>query len=227
MKNLAGVLGTLALFFFLSVIFIQPLRDYMNSLFHRADFMEERIIGTVSTYNPRVREIQVMLTDAKYYDDVEDGLMGEKTRVALKAFQEARGLKPSGRIDEDTFLALNRMANREPAVETLRPVAPEQRQAMPPAPVSAEVRQPAVAMDSPAVSAPQSAKKASGVIPAPNDWFKKIQVALKKAGYYNGTVDGKPGAATIQAIKSFQKANGLKADGVVGALTWEKLKTIK
>lgn len=51
-----------------------------------------------------------------------------------------------------------------------------------------------------------------------------IQKALKGAGYYQGTVDGKIGAATKNAVKAFQKDHGLGPDGVVGQRTWEKLK---
>ncbi|MBU1113038.1 MAG: peptidoglycan-binding protein [Candidatus Omnitrophica bacterium] len=52
---------------------------------------------------------------------------------------------------------------------------------------------------------------------------KNIQRALKNAGFYSGTVDGKIGKNTRKAIKNFQKENGLKADGMVGKRTWEKL----
>jgi len=48
---------------------------------------------------------------------------------------------------------------------------------------------------------------------------KKIQVALKNAGFYNGPIDGKIGKNTKQAIKEFQKANGLSTDGIVGPKT--------
>ncbi len=52
-----------------------------------------------------------------------------------------------------------------------------------------------------------------------------IQKALKKAGYYNGAIDGKVGPGTRDAIASFQKDNGLEADGVCGRGTWAKLKS--
>ena len=52
-----------------------------------------------------------------------------------------------------------------------------------------------------------------------------IQKALKKAGYYNGAVDGKVGPGTRDAIAAFQKDNGLKADGVCGRGTWAKLQS--
>lgn len=53
---------------------------------------------------------------------------------------------------------------------------------------------------------------------------KDIQQALKGAGYYQGTVDGKIGPSTKSAVKAFQKDHGLDADGVVGKGTWNKLK---
>jgi murein L,D-transpeptidase YcbB/YkuD len=52
---------------------------------------------------------------------------------------------------------------------------------------------------------------------------RKIQTALQNAGYYKGVVDGKIGKKTQLAIKSFQRAKGLKADGVVGKKTWARL----
>jgi len=52
-----------------------------------------------------------------------------------------------------------------------------------------------------------------------------IQKALKKAGYYSGAIDGKVGPGTRDAIASFQKDNGLTADGVCGRATWAKLKS--
>lgn len=48
---------------------------------------------------------------------------------------------------------------------------------------------------------------------------KQIQRALKSAGYYQGPIDGKIGSKTKAAIIKFQKAIGLKADGIVGKRT--------
>lgn len=52
-----------------------------------------------------------------------------------------------------------------------------------------------------------------------------IQKALKSAGYYSGSVDGKIGPDSREALRSFQRDNGLTADGVCGRQTWSKLKT--
>ena len=55
---------------------------------------------------------------------------------------------------------------------------------------------------------------------------KKIQEALKIAGYYDGEVDGKIGPKTKKAIREFQAAKGLKVDGVVGPKTWAELEKV-
>ncbi|MDD4954631.1 MAG: peptidoglycan-binding domain-containing protein [Candidatus Omnitrophica bacterium] len=52
-----------------------------------------------------------------------------------------------------------------------------------------------------------------------------IQKALKGAGLYSGSIDGKIGPKTKKAIEEFQSKNGLTADGKVGPKTWEKLKS--
>ena len=52
-----------------------------------------------------------------------------------------------------------------------------------------------------------------------------LQRALKNAGYYQGTIDGKVGSGTKQAIKNFQKDRGLTTDGVCGRQTWTQLKS--
>lgn len=49
---------------------------------------------------------------------------------------------------------------------------------------------------------------------------QEIQTALKNAGLYAGTIDGKVGPVTKKAIEEFQKSNNLKVDGKVGPQTW-------
>ena len=46
-----------------------------------------------------------------------------------------------------------------------------------------------------------------------------VQVALKRLGLYNATVDGVRGPVTKHAIVSFQRRRGLSVDGVVGPQT--------
>lgn len=50
-----------------------------------------------------------------------------------------------------------------------------------------------------------------------------VQLALTNAGYNPGAIDGKIGKRSIGAIKRFQRAEKLKADGIVGKRTWSRL----
>lgn len=55
------------------------------------------------------------------------------------------------------------------------------------------------------------------------DMVQKVQQKLKTWGYYTGSVDGKFGQTTYDAIIRFQRKNGLTADGVVGKSTFAAL----
>ena len=47
----------------------------------------------------------------------------------------------------------------------------------------------------------------------------QIQTKLKRWGYYNGNIDGIYGTQTLEAVKYFQRKNGLTADGIAGPAT--------
>ena len=51
----------------------------------------------------------------------------------------------------------------------------------------------------------------------------QIQTRLKNWGYYTGKIDGVYGTGTFNAVKYFQRKNGLTADGVVGSKTLKAL----
>lgn len=48
---------------------------------------------------------------------------------------------------------------------------------------------------------------------------KTIQTKLKRWGYYNGNIDGIYGTQTLNAVKYFQRKNGLTVDGIAGTKT--------
>ena len=51
------------------------------------------------------------------------------------------------------------------------------------------------------------------------DEVRQIQTKLKRWGYYNGNVDGIYGSQTLEAVKYFQRKNGLTVDGIAGPAT--------
>ena len=48
---------------------------------------------------------------------------------------------------------------------------------------------------------------------------RTIQTKLKRWGYYKGNVDGIYGSQTLEAVKYFQRKNGLTVDGIAGTNT--------
>jgi len=168
-------------FFVLAGVFIAPLRNYMNNLFSKdkARSEEKQLIGIVSVYNPQVQLIQKILKEAHYNPGVADGVMGAKTRAAIKNFQKDKGLQPTGTVDSKTWDALKKE---------------------------------------------EGARKKQASVQQPKDKKKQVQIALQKAGFYKGKIDGEINKeATREAVKAFQKAKSLKVDGIVGVRTWAEL----
>jgi len=64
----------------------------------------------------------------------------------------------------------------------------------------------------------------SSLIRVPGVSVTDVQSALVRAGFDPGPVDGHAGKKTTKAIKAFQNARSLAADGVVGEKTWNLLK---
>ncbi len=52
---------------------------------------------------------------------------------------------------------------------------------------------------------------------------KELQRRLKNWGYYSGSVDGIYGKQTVEAVKYFQRKNGLTPDGIAGKATYAAL----
>lgn len=51
----------------------------------------------------------------------------------------------------------------------------------------------------------------------------QIQTKLKRWGYYKGNIDGIYGSQTLEAVKYFQRKNGLAVDGIAGKNTLEAM----
>ena len=91
-----------------------------------------------------------------------------------------------------------------------------------------------VKKDIPPASQPETAAPYSGVQVnlqelsrgSAGEQVKTVQRILAAMGYDLGTLnpyDGQFGSKTDAAVRAFQKAKGLTADGIVGQLTWNKL----
>jgi len=216
------VLGFILLVLLLVIMFVSPVRNYMNNLFHKdkSELKEEQIIGTVSGYNPRVKEIQEILKEAGLEPGSIDGVMGGRTRTAIKEFQKKKSLKPTGKIDSTTRLALDR--EKEIIKSSSQPDAGIDSSLDRESALTAKDAHLEGVKDDLTNKAKVQDEVLSFRLKS-KDRVEQIQSALKKANFYKGKIDGKIGPQTKRAIKAFQKSKGLNPDGVVGPQTWEEL----
>ncbi|MFH0926066.1 MAG: peptidoglycan-binding domain-containing protein [bacterium] len=192
---------------------------------HSVELKEKRLIGNISGYNYEVTEIQDTLREMGIYSGEMDGLMSPKTREAIKEFQVLKELNPTGIIDSETILELDMEKIGRSTTENIDKEFVDQEfdvgedakmQKKQPDEVvktnEKEIKNMYKVQDEVLASRLKSKKR-----------IKQIQVALKKAGFYKGRVDGKIGVQTESAIKAFQEAKGLIVDGIVEQKTWDAL----
>ena len=143
-----------------------------------------------------IATIQTALKQLKLYSADITGHYGEKTETAVKKFQKKYALEDNGVVDEATRAALYEAAG---------------------------ITYTAGSSSSSGASSSNSSVSSSGGTTLRydmrSDAVLKLQQDLSKLGYYSGTISGHFGSKTEAAVMSFQKANGLSADGVAGEKT--------
>jgi peptidoglycan hydrolase-like protein with peptidoglycan-binding domain len=73
------------------------------------------------------------------------------------------------------------------------------------------------------LSLPPDSEKRPTFIAQSGSEVEELQRLLAKLGFAPGNVDGVLGPRTADAVRKFQKENGLTADGLVGPATWNAL----
>ena len=149
-----------------------------------------------------IATIQTALNQLKLYSAGITGHYGEKTETAVKKFQKKYALEDNGVVDEATRAALYEAAG---------------------------ITYIAGSSSSSGASSSNSSVSSSGGTTLRydmrSDAVLKLQQDLSKLGYYSGTISGHFGSKTEAAVMSFQKANGLSADGIAGSKTLAKIAT--
>jgi peptidoglycan hydrolase-like protein with peptidoglycan-binding domain len=146
-----------------------------------------------------VGDIQRELSRRGYYDGAVDGMHGPKLEAAIREFEQAAGLKPTGDPTEALVGAIMRAAVK-PAPERARPVQP----------------------------APVASRRAEAVAEAgaPSPRVAAIQRALADFGYGqikpNGVLDG----GTQAAIEKFERERKLPVTGQISDRLARELSTL-
>lgn len=95
----------------LLIVLLSPTAIHAESSFSCCPLhcLEERVLFLKSPpmTGEDVEVLQKELKATGYYKQTIDGIFGETTHHAVISFQEARGLQPSGMVDESTWQSLN------------------------------------------------------------------------------------------------------------------------
>ena len=216
LMRLIKVIPVLVFIFLASLLFNNLYEKRQHN--HALALKEQKIIGSVTRPNPRVKEIQKILHDLKLYHGPVNGKIQEKTRAAIRHFQKASGLAETGRMDRGTFTDLIRLELQNGAKKANK-VKYASNQGTGAQDTKGEI----LKEDSAAKSKDEIQSEILQSRVEIKKRIRHIQSALKKAGFYQGNMDGKMGPLTRKAVEDFQKANNLKPDGLVGAGTWKEL----
>ena len=151
----------------------------------------------------KVTALQNNLKVLGYYTGTVDGKFGAGTHRAVVAFQQANGLDADGLAGTKT---LNLIAEK----------------------ASASAGNSGSSSSSSSASSSSSSSSTSSLTRTLRRGYtgedvKLVQTRLKELKYYTGSIDGVYGTGSIEAVKKFQKAHGLTADGLAGTKTFNKL----
>lgn len=143
-----------------------------------------------------VRRLQNLLASRGFNPGPIDGIFGSRTESAVRAAQSQSRLPVTGVADVRTWTALGANCSVTPIPPSPTPVPP---------PPSEQFFCPVLRQGS------------SG--PA----VRFLQRRLQQRGFYRGAIDGQFGAATLRAVRQFQRQQGLDVTGVVNNATWRAL----
>ncbi len=161
--------------------------------------------------NGAVKAMQKRLKELGFYKSTADGEFGSVTKSALIAFQKANGLTANGEATTKTLnLLYSASAKDAAAFKDEEDAKKEEEQEK----ENAKDDQEPEDADDIEVGGYTTLRWGDK-----GDSVKKLQQALKNQGYYTGKIDSTFGSGVHAAIKAFQKANGLKVDGVAGPAT--------
>ena len=147
-----------------------------------------------------VGALQTVLTTLGYYKGEINNTYDAATISAVKAFQKKNGMTADGIVGQATRKLLA-SSSAIPADATATPA---------PTPTPT----PAPTYNVPTVTVKRNSQ---------GEDAKTVQKRLKELGYYKGNIDGKFGSNSVNALKKFQTANGLEADGAAGQATYSVL----
>ena len=144
-----------------------------------------------------VRKMQTLLRQKGFYKGRVDGKFGPATKKAVIAFQKSISITADGKPGNKTLTALYEGSS---AINH---------------DANGDVKNNLNVKDPRSICYGMKGER-----------VRALQRALRTAGYYNAAIDAKFGDNTRDAVIRFQRDNGLKADGIAGVKTQNKLNAV-
>ncbi|MBB6177513.1 peptidoglycan hydrolase-like protein with peptidoglycan-binding domain [Anoxybacillus tengchongensis] len=141
-----------------------------------------------------VKTLQSWLYKAGFNPGGIDGVYGGNTESAVKEFQKKVGITADGIAGKQTYQALQRYVRTETTTAQSNSSNSNDRWTG------------------------QTLREGNR-----GQAVKDLQTKLQRLGYNIGTIDGVYGKQTTEAVRSFQKANGLEVDGIAGKITYNAI----
>lgn len=181
-----------------------------------------------------VKQLQQNLIGLGFLEGTADGQYGAKTKEAVKDFQAEFGLSADGTAGDATQAAIYNAVVRLQVELKKAGYAPgtadghfggNTKKALQKFQAKNGLKETGAANKATwAVLDARSEGIRGGAAVQAGTQMKQMQQALIGLGYLNGTADGINGPKTREAVRKYQKAYGLAADGVAGADTMTSLK---
>ena len=172
-------------------------------------------IMRIGDENSDVRKLQQALEILGYYDGKVDGIYGDGTAKAVRAYQEDKQLEADGYAGSATVSSIFGSCSKtslttqpEPGSESASAGNSTSKSS------SAASKYPTVSSVAEIGSAPAGTREGDS-----GSDVVKLQQALECMGYYSGAIDGVYGEGTVAAVKKFQKKRNMKEDGIAGSST--------
>ena len=195
----------------------------------KEDTKEEELLGSSEANDFRVAQIQHALKNFGYDPGAIDGNLGKNTRKAIREFQIAKGISPTGKIDSRTYFELLENPKVETKENKSTVLAEKQKADLE---FKNNIQENIASEDNKTIENPPETivQLQPKVVIQNNKLVKKnkvdrgldlkyFQSVLKRLGFYRGKIDGIAGKNTHLAIKKYQKTHSLKADGILGTKT--------
>ena len=144
--------------------------------------------------NDYVKTLQSWLYKVGFNPGGIDGVYGANTEKAVKEFQKKAGITADGIAGKQTYQALQKYVRTETTASQSNSSNTNDRWTG------------------------QTLREGNR-----GQAVKDLQTKLQRLGYNIGTIDGVYGKQTTEAVRSFQKANGLEVDGIAGKITYNAI----